>query len=184
MSPKAVGRAAIGGPFSLIDEHGGAFTDEQLRGRWTLIYFGFTMCPDICPEEMTKISEALQILEKRGRKISSDPTNASITPIFISIDPERDSPQRSAEYARGFHSAYVGLSGSLDQVTNAAKKYRVYFSKDETPGDEYLVDHSIITYLMDPEGEFVEFYGKNASAVEVASRIEAKMLARSGPARE
>lgn len=174
-SPKAVGRAAIGGSFSLVDEHGKPFTDKDLLGRWTLIYFGFTMCPDICPEEMTKLSEALQRLEKRGVKVAAD-SNASITPIFISIDPERDTPERSAEYARGFHPAFVGVSGSMNQVTDAAKKYRVYFSKDETPGDEYLVDHSIISYLMDPSGEFQEFYGKNTSAVEIASRIEAKLM--------
>lgn len=133
------------------------------------------MCPDICPEEMTKLSEALQRLEKRGVKVASD-SSASVTPVFISIDPERDSPARSAEYARGFHPAFIGVSGSMDQITDTAKKYRVYFSKDETPGDEYLVDHSIISYLMDPSGEFQEFYGKNTSAVEIASRIEAKLM--------
>lgn len=134
------------------------------------------MCPDICPEELTKVSEALAILEKHGRKVAPGP-DATITPLFITIDPERDSPQRSAEYARGFHSGFVGLGGSLDQVRAAAKAYRVYFSKDDGAGDDYLVDHSIITYLMDPQGNFAEFYGKNSSAVEMAARIEAKMLA-------
>lgn len=182
MSPKTIGRAAIGGPFTLVDEHGNPFTEADLLGRWTLVYFGFTMCPDICPAELTKVGEALEMLEKRGRKVSAEKkaqgTNI-ITPVFISIDPERDSPERSAEYARGFHPAFVGVSGSVEQVTDVAKKYRVYFSKDETPGeeDDYLVDHSIITYLMDPSGEFQEFYGKNASAAEICSRIEAKIYA-------
>lgn len=177
MRPKTLGKAAIGGPFTLVDGSSGAeFTEAGLLGRWTLVYFGFTMCPDICPEELTKVSDALGIIEKHGRTVAAD-KSGSLTPIFISIDPERDSPGRSAEYAKGFHPAFVGLSGSLEQVKKAAKAYRVYFSKDETAGNEYLVDHSIITYLMDPQGNFAEFYGKNSSAVEIAARIEAQMLA-------
>lgn len=177
MRPKTLGKAAIGGPFTLVDGNSGAeCTEARLLGRWTLVYFGFTMCPDICPEELTKLSDALGIVGKHGYKVAAD-KSGSLTPIFISIDPERDSPARSAEYAKGFHPAFVGLSGSLEQVKKAAKAYRVYFSKDETAGDEYLVDHSIITYLMDPQGNFAEFYGKNSSAAEIAARIEAQMLA-------
>lgn len=184
-SPKTLGRASIGGTFNLTDEDGKPYTEKELLGRWTLIYFGFTMCPDICPAELTKVGEALEKLEKRGRNVSptkNDKTNGrdmSISPLFISIDPERDSPKRSAEYARGFHQAFTGVSGTVEQVTDVAKKYRVYFSKDESPDgdDDYLVDHSIVTYLIDPKGEFQEFYGKNASAAEIASRIEARLLA-------
>lgn len=134
------------------------------------------MCPDICPDELTKISEALEMLKKRGYNVTSDGSEGSIMPLFISVDPERDTPGRSGEYAREFHPAFIGLGGTMEEITKTAKKYRVYFSKDETPGDEYLVDHSIITYLMDPSGEFQEFYGKNASAIEVASRLESKIL--------
>lgn len=176
MSPKAIGKAAIGGPFQLHDEKNTLVTERSLLGRWTLIYFGFTMCPDICPEELTKIADALAILEKRGRRVRKD-EKGDLTPVFITIDPERDSPERAAEYARGFHPGFLGLGGSLEQVGSAAKVYRVYFSKDDGEGDDYLVDHSIITYLMDPKGDFVEFYGKNCSAVEMAARVEAKMLA-------
>lgn len=176
MRPKTVGKAAIGGPFELVDADGKVFTEQQLLGRWSIVYFGFTMCPDICPEELTKLSEALQILQKHGRTIGSDDTY-TLTPVFISIDPERDSPARSDEYAKNFHAGFIGLSGSMDQVQATAKSYRVYFSKDETSGDDYLVDHSIITYLMDPKGNFSEFYGKNATAAEIAARIEGKMLA-------
>lgn len=134
------------------------------------------MCPDICPEEMTKVSEALQTLEKHG-KVIAEGTTAHLSPVFITIDPERDSPERADEYAKNFHAGFVGLGGSAEEVRLAAKRYRVYYSRDDTPGDEYLVDHSIITYLMDPKGEFAEFYGKNTSAVEMAARVEAKMLA-------
>lgn len=171
---KSFGKASIGGPFSLRDASGAEFTDANLLGRWTLIYFGFTMCPDICPDELTKVSEALDMLAKRGKTVG--PTAGSdISPILISVDPERDSPKRTHEYAQGFHSGFTGLSGPMDNVTQVAKAYRVYYSKDETPGDDYLVDHSIITYLMTPEGEFADFYAKNATATEIASRIEAKM---------
>lgn len=173
-----LGRAAIGGPFELIDGDGKLFTEAELFGKWNLIYFGFTMCPDICPAELTKVAEALDILEKKGRKVSSEP--GAVQPVFISVDPERDTPERSTEYARGFHTAFIGLSGSEEQVRQTAKAYRVYYSRDDAEGDEYLVDHSIITYLMDPAGEFREFYGKSSTAVEIAARIEQQMLAWRG----
>jgi protein SCO1 len=166
----------VGGPFQLLDKDGATVTENNLLGRWTLIYFGFTMCPDICPDELTKVSEVLDVLKRHGKSIGPTP-KADVSPFLISIDPERDSPKRTHEYAVGFHEAFTGLSGSLDQARVAAKAYRVYFSKDESPGDDYLVDHSIITYLMDPNGEFVDFYAKNVTAPEMAARIEAKMLA-------
>lgn len=182
MRPQTVGRAAIGGAFSLVDGSSGAAVDETfLLGRWTLVYFGFTMCPDVCPAELTKVSEALTMLEGRGRRVRRAGKGGDVvTPVFISVDPARDSPERAAEYAAGFHEAFVGLSGSEEQVRHAAKAYRVYYSRDGGEGDEYLVDHSIITYLMDPGGEFREFYGKNSSAAEIAARVEAQMLAWKG----
>lgn len=175
-APKTIGKAAIGGPFTLHTAANEKYTEQNLLGHWTLIYFGFTMCPDICPAELTKITDALNLLQKRGTKVSSN-SDAQISPLFITVDPERDSAERSDEYAKNFHEAFIGLAGSAEDVQKVAKAYRVYYSRDETPGDDYLVDHSIITYLMDPRGEFVEFYGKNASAKEMSSRIEARMLA-------
>jgi protein SCO1 len=173
---RTVGKAAIGGPFELLDKDGAVFTEKDLLSRWTLIYFGFTMCPDVCPDELTKVAEVLDTLARHGKTIG--PTaEADISPILISIDPERDTPKRTHEYAVGFHKAFTGLSGSLDQARVAAKAYRVYFSKDDNAGDDYLVDHSIITYLMDPKGEFVDFYAKNVTAPEMAASMEAKMLA-------
>jgi protein SCO1 len=173
---KSMGKASIGGPFSLHRADGTPFTEHDLKGRWTLLYFGFTMCPDICPDELTKIAEALDIIESHGRKVSADSKTAEISPILISIDPARDTPKATHEYAIGFHKAFTGISGSIENVKKAAKAYRVYYSKDETPGDDYLVDHSIITYLM-KDGEFVDFYAKNVSATEMAARIESRMLA-------
>lgn len=162
----------------MADGDGKAFTEEQLLGRWSLIYFGFTMCPDICPAELTKVAEALEILQKKGRQVSSE--KGAILPVFISVDPDRDSPARSSEYAKEFHPAFIGLSGTEEQVKRTAKAYRVYYSRDESEDDDYLVDHSIITYLMDPSGEFKEFYGQNSNARDIAARIEQQMLSWKG----
>lgn len=179
MKPRTVGRASIGGPFELTSGNTGEIvTESLLDGHWSLVYFGFVQCPDICPAELSKVGEALAMLEKQGVRVSNQKVNdtRNLMPIFISIDPERDTPQKSAEYAQCYHEEFVGLSGTLDQVKKTAKAYRVYYSKDDEEKDDYLVDHSIITYLMDPDGEFSEFYGKNSSAVEIASRIRAQML--------
>lgn len=174
LSPKAVGKASIGGPFSLLDGANKPFTEQHLLGRWSLMYFGFTMCPDICPAELTKVAEALTDLEKGGVTVGR---TAVLAPVFITVDPERDTPARSDEYAKGFHAGFTGLGGTMEAIRAAAKTYRVYFSRDDGEGDEYLVDHSIITYLMDPRGDFVEFFGKNCTSVEMAARVRAKMLA-------
>lgn len=178
MRPRSVGRASIGGPFELVGGDGALVSEEMLLGHWSLIYFGFTECPDICPAELSKVGEALGILESHGVRVSSKPGEADITPVFISVDPERDSPQRADEYAKCYHEQFVGLSGSQEQVKKTAKAYRVYYTKDDDEAEDYLVDHSIITYLMDEKGEFSEFYGKNVSSIEMASRIEAKMMRR------
>ena len=177
MKPRSVGRASIGGPFELTGGDGKPVTEEALLGHWSLIYFGFVGCPDICPAELSKIGEALNILESHGVQVSAKAGPGGISPIFISVDPERDTPAMSDEYAKCFHEQFIGLSGTLEQVKKIAKAYRVYYTKDNEDSDEYLVDHSIITYLMDENGEFSEFYAKNSTAVEMAARIESKLLA-------
>lgn len=177
MAPRAVGRASIGGPFSLIDGSSGKRVDESLLlGHWSLVYFGFTACPDICPAELSKVGEALGILEERGVRLGNEVENTDLVPIFITVDPERDTPKMCSEYAKVFHDSFIGLAGNEDEVRQAAKAYRVYYSKTDEESPEYLVDHSIITYLMDPRGEFREFYGKNTTAVEIASKIRGQMM--------
>ncbi|MCO5598426.1 hypothetical protein L7F22_052521 [Adiantum nelumboides] len=154
--PKPVsgaGKAAIGGPFKLINHEGKEITDEKLKGSWTLLYFGFTHCPDICPDELQKMVEAIDVIEKRD--------NLRITPVFISIDPERDSVEQIRAYVKEFHPRLIGLTGSLDEVKQVARAYRVYYMKIEQEGSDYLVDHSIIMYLMDPNMDFVKVFGKN-----------------------
>lgn len=169
----AVGAAAVGGPFTLTEcVTGKPFTEADLKGRWNLLYFGFTACPDVCPEELEKIAEVtdgVQKLMASKRPVATDPF---VRPVFITVDPRRDTRERVAEYVAEFHPAMIGLTGTLEQVRQAAHAYRVYFSQTSEDNDgDYLVDHSIISYLVDPNGEFVAFYGKNVTAEEMIKSI-------------
>lgn len=188
-APTTTGKATLGGPFTLTSAAGTPVSSASLHdGAFMLLYFGFTACPDICPEEMTKISTALVSLAQRGVPIGGGgggdgggrgaTVNAKvgINPVFVTIDAERDSPARTDEYAKAFHPGWTGLGGSVEETTAAAKAYRVYFAKgDVDPDGGYNVDHSIITYLVNPAGEFEEFYGKNVGAAEMAARIDAAL---------
>jgi len=161
--PKSVGKAAIGGPFTLVDQSGKKFTDKDLLGQWALLYFGFTHCPDICPDELLKIADAVDGIEQKAGK--------QVVPVFISIDPERDSVAQVRSYVKEFHPRMLGLTGSKEQTSAAAKAYRVYFTKANETEKDYLIDHSIISYLVDPSGDFVAFYGKNSDAETMVKEI-------------
>jgi len=184
-SQQVAGKAAVGGPFRLIDTRGKAFTNRDLLGEFALLYFGFTHCPDICPDELEKVAEAVDAVERT--------TGAKVVPVFISVDPRRDTPARVAAYVKEFHPRMLGLTGSEQAVTDAAKAYRVYFSRTDGGGggegeagggggsdDDYLVDHSIITYLVDPKGEFVTFYSKAFDARQLAESIAGHVMAWAG----
>ena len=161
-STQSVGKPKLGGPFTLIDQNGITRTEKDvLQGHFSVVYFGFTRCPDICPEELEKLSQAVTFIsEKHG---------IHIIPVFITCDPMRDGVKEIAQYVKEFHPDMIGLTGTLDQVAKAAKAYRVYFSKPPNvkPGEDYLVDHSIFFYLMDPEGQFVDLYGKEKTVEQV-----------------
>ncbi|PIA17909.1 SCO1-SenC-domain-containing protein, partial [Coemansia reversa NRRL 1564] len=159
---ESTGKADVGGPFELIDQDGKTRTDKSFQGQFLLIYFGFCHCPDICPDEMDKIGEALELLDRDPK------TKGVVQPVFITCDPQRDSPEAIKEYLKQFHPKFVGLTGSIDQVRSACKAYRVYFSKPPKVAEnqDYLVDHSIFSYFMDPDGTFVDVYGKDKSALE------------------
>ncbi|CAG8493598.1 1810_t:CDS:2 [Acaulospora colombiana] len=164
---KSIGKPQVGGPFELINQDGRMVTDKDFLGRFLLVYFGFTHCPDICPEELDKMSKVTE-------NINADSKFGNlITPIFISCDPHRDTHEVVREYLKDFHKDMVGLTGTYEQVAKVAKAYRVYFSRppEVKPGDEYLVDHSIFFYLMDPNGEFIDCYGKNTTAEEVTESV-------------
>ncbi|KAL2500512.1 Protein SCO1-like protein 1 [Forsythia ovata] len=159
----SVGKAAIGGPFNLIDHNGKAVTDNNFVGKWNMIYFGFTHCPDICPDELQKLAAAIdRIKEKSGMEV---------VPVFISVDPERDTVEQVREYVKEFHPKLIGLTGSPDEIKKAARAYRVYYMKTEEEGSDYLVDHSIVMYLMDPNMQFVKFFGKNVDADSLADGV-------------
>lgn len=164
---RSVGKPDLGGAFSLSDVDGKRVSSEDFKGRWALLYFGFTKCPDICPEELHKVTEVLHRLDARGQRLQ---------PVFITIDPSRDTPERMKSYFAdaGLHPSFVALTGTHDEVRKACRAYRVYFSKpteEEVKRGDYLLDHSIISYLVDPEGEFADYYGKSLSADEMFTRV-------------
>ncbi|APA08787.1 hypothetical protein sscle_04g035570 [Sclerotinia sclerotiorum 1980 UF-70] len=166
---KGVGRPKVGGPFELVDHKGEKFSSENMKGKYSLVYFGFTHCPDICPEELDKMAQMIDLINNSPTRTSSTP---SLLPIFITCDPARDTPAVLATYLAEFHPSIIGLTGTWEQIKDICKKYRVYFSTPEgvQKGQDYLVDHSIYFYLMDPEGDFVEAIGRQHSP-EQAARI-------------
>lgn len=157
----------IGGAFTLIDDQNHPVSDETYRGHWLLVYFGYTFCPDVCPTTLQTIANALDKLGKAG---------AGITPIFITIDPARDTPSVMARYVRQFDPRIIGLTGSEPQIAEVAKAYRVYYAK-ETPkdGTAYTMDHSSFIYLMDPEGRLAALFGPQTTAAELAAAIGQKL---------
>ncbi|KAK3625227.1 Cu-binding protein [Elasticomyces elasticus] len=161
---KGIGRPLVGGPFHLTDHYGKEFTEQDLKGRYSLVYFGFTHCPDICPEELDKMAGMIDKVKERHGKV--------LKPVFISCDPARDTPEVIRRYLAEFHEDMLGMTGTWQEVKDVCKAYRVYFSTppDVKPDQDYLVDHSIYFYLMDPEGDFVEAIGRNFS-VDAAAKV-------------
>jgi len=157
----AGGTAAIGGPFTLVNGAAETVTEAEVLTKPSLIYFGFTFCPDVCPLDNARNAEAVDLLTERGYDVQ---------PVFISIDPERDTPEVMAEYVGWMHEKMVGLTGSLEQVKVASRAYKTFYSKQETGDEFYLVDHSTFTYLVLPETGFAEFFKRGDSAEEMATR--------------
>ncbi|KAI9883391.1 MAG: hypothetical protein M1823_004842 [Watsoniomyces obsoletus] len=162
---KGIGKPKVGGSFDLVDQDGQRFTQENLKGKYALVYFGFTHCPDICPDELDKMAKMIDLVRDKAGNV--------LRPIFISCDPARDTPAVVKSYLREFHPDLIGLTGEYEQVKATCKAYRVYFSTppDVKSGQDYLVDHSIYFYLMDPEGDFVECIGRQHTAEEGAKLI-------------
>jgi protein SCO1/2 len=155
----------LGGPFTLVDRNGKTVTDDDFRGRFLLINFGYTYCPDICPTILSTVTNALDKLADKGEKV---------VPVFITIDPERDTPEQLKMYISHFHPRMLGLTGTLKQVKQAARVYRVYYAKFVAEGadpDDYLMDHTAITYLVGPEGKYRFHFGPTTTAEEMASRL-------------
>ena len=159
-SAVAGGIGSIGGPFTLVAPSGDTVTDIDVVTGPTLLYFGYSFCPDVCPLDNARNAQAVDILEEMG---------IEATPVFISVDPDRDSPEVMGDYAANMHPRMIGLTGSPEQVKAAAQAYRVYYAKVGDDPEYYNVDHSAYTYLALPGHGVVEFYVRQASPDELAA---------------
>ena len=159
--------SAIGGPFRLVDQNGKTVTEADLKGKWSLIYFGYTHCPDACPTTLNEIAIALDDL---------GPKRDAVRPVFITVDPERDTPEVLKSYVTSFDAPILALTGTPEAVAQAAKDYRVYYAKHPEPGGDYSMDHSSVIYVMDPEGRFTATFTPESSPEDIAARLK-KLLA-------
>ena len=158
-------RPAIGGSFSLIDQNGHTVTSDSLKGKPTLIYFGYTYCPDVCPTSLLLMENAIDQL--------GPGTDKKVNLVFITVDPERDTPKLLKGYVENFGPTFIGLTGTPQQVADAARAYRVYYQK--VPGKDggpYLMDHSSIVYLLDRNGRFVTHFTHEAKAEAIAAAVK------------
>jgi cytochrome oxidase Cu insertion factor (SCO1/SenC/PrrC family) len=164
------GQADVGGPFKLVDQSGKPVSDADFRGRYMLIYFGYSFCPDVCPTTLAVMAQALDKLGAESRRV---------VPIFITIDPERDTPQVLADYMKAFGPNFVGLTGSAAAIKDAEKKYRVYAVKKPLdparPNAGYGMDHSSVLYLMGPNGKLISFYDEAISPDQLAKELRQKI---------
>lgn len=152
----------IGGPFTLVDQNGATVTEKDVLTKPSLVYFGYTFCPDICPLDMARNAEAVDILEERG---------LDVQPVFITIDPERDTADVLKDFAANLHPKMVGLTGTPDQVKAASQAYKTYYRKQASEDPEfYLMDHSTFTYLVLPDAGFVDFFKRDETADQMAER--------------
>lgn len=157
-----VGGGDIGGPFTLVDQTGKTVTDADVITKPSLVYFGYTYCPDVCPLDAARNSEAIDILTEQG---------FDAQPVFISIDPARDTPEVMAEFAKNIDDRMIALTGTPEQIAAASKSYRTYFKKQEGDDpDYYLMDHSTFTYLVLPGKGFVDFFRRDDTADQIATR--------------
>jgi len=158
----------MGGPFTLNDGDGHTVTDRTYRGKWMLVYFGYTFCPDVCPTTLSDIASALAKLGSRA---------ADVAPLFITVDPERDTAPVMREYVRAFDSRIIGLTGTPAQVAAVARKYHVFYQKADngTQGNDYLVDHSALIYVIDPSGQFAAYFSHGTTSDAIASGLKQLM---------
>ncbi len=165
--PPPLAGARIGGPFVLTDGQGRVVRDSDFAGKWRIVYFGYTFCPDVCPVDLQVIAAGLKAFES-----DSPALGAKVVPIFITVDPARDTPAVVGNYVAAFHPRMVGLTGSAQAVADAARAYGVTYAKSQPPGAaEYLMDHSRTAILMDPEGRPVALLPQDQDAPAVAAEL-------------
>jgi protein SCO1 len=161
----------IGGPFTLVNTAGQTVTDAEVLTKPTLVYFGYTFCPDVCPFDMARNVEAVDILEDRG---------LDVTPVFISIDPERDTPEALADYASNMHPKLIALTGTDEQVKTASEAYKTFYRRQPSEDEFYLMDHSTFTYLMLPGTGFVDFFRREVTSDQMAEGVACFIEASAG----
>ena len=158
----------IGGPFALTDQNGMRRTDADYRGKYMLIFFGYTYCPDVCPTTLAVISAALNMMGSRADRI---------VPIFITVDPKRDKPEILKAYLNAFGARWVGLTGEPEEIASVAKAYRVFYRESPGEGDNYTVDHSGVVYLMKPDGSYLANYSLTNSPDAMAADLTRRTIA-------
>jgi protein SCO1/2 len=169
-STAATGTVAIGGPFTLTDTKGNTVTDVNLKGRYSLVFFGFTHCPDICPLALQVITQALE---------AAGPATEKVTPVFITVDPERDTPEALASYMANFDPRFMALTGTAEQIGGAEQSYRVFAAKvpirdgDGKDTGDYAMNHTGYIYLMDRNGQYLAHFQKDVPPDELAARLKA-----------
>lgn len=168
----SVAPASIGGPFTLTAHDGRVVSDKDFAGKYRLIFFGYTFCPDICPTELQSIAQAMDLMGDAG---------GDVQPLFITIDPARDTAPVLADYVKLFHPTILGLTGTEAQIAAVAKAYRVYFARSQEPAaaDAYLMDHSTFGYLMAPDGSFITVFAKGTTPEQMVAAITAHRQSRS-----
>jgi protein SCO1/2 len=163
---------ALGGPFSLVNQAGQPVTERDYAGRWMLVYFGYAFCPDVCPTELGTMAAALDALGKAAE---------AVTPVFITVDPQRDTPAALADYVSRFHPRLQGLTGTPEQIAEVARRYRVYYARAQRPDmTDYLMDHSSFIYLVGPDGRVRSLYRPDMRPEDIAAAVAAQMRGRPG----
>ncbi|MBT3991132.1 MAG: SCO family protein [Rhodospirillaceae bacterium] len=163
---KSSGTPAIGGAYTLLDQNGKAVSHKTYQGKYVLIFFGYTFCPDVCPTTLTVFSSVMDLLGKDAAKVQ---------PIFVTVDPERDTPEHLKSYLTHFHKSFAGLTGSVQQIEHVKKVFRIYAAKtaqDEKDPEDYLMDHSSVSYLMGPDGKFLTFFSYGLEAEAIATKLK------------
>ena len=163
---------SLGGPFSLVDQSGKPVTERDYAGRWMLVYFGYSFCPDVCPTELGAMAAALDVL---------GPAGDAVVPVFISVDPQRDTPEHLADYVSRFHPRMQGLTGTPEQVAEAARRYRVYYAKVQRPDmTDYLMDHSSFVFLVGPDSKVRTLFRPDMTPEAIAAVVAAQIGAAPG----
>lgn len=160
------GREPVGGPFDLTDHTGRARTDADFRGKLVVLYFGYASCPDVCPTELQSISLAL---DKLGAAADA------VQPLFITVDPERDTPARLADFVSSFHPRLIGLTGPLPDIRKTAIAYRVFFARHQVPGPNYPVDHTGFIYIVGKDGRFLGYLPPGVSPDDISDAIRSQL---------